>query len=70
MSADNQMVVAPCKSGQWYTYMQLGDYPYTRKQAKTALFYQVFETKEKAVEYASKVCEEEIVEYGIRIDGR
>jgi len=48
--------------------MELGDEVYTNGEVLHALFWRTFSTKDEAIQYATKVCSTEAVEYGIRID--
>ena len=66
MSADNQMVVRKIKKN-WCAYMEMGDEPYSDGEAISSLFFKKFKDKLKAVAYASKICREEIIEYGIDV---
>jgi hypothetical protein len=47
--------------------MEQGDEPYSDTAAMSALFYKKFKDKLSAIRHASKICKEEVVEYGIDI---
>ena len=65
MSADNRIVVK-ILGDNWVTYMEQGDEPYSDGEIRGNYYYKKFgDDKLKAVEYATEICRDEIVEYGV-----
>ena len=65
MSADNYMAVRKIK-GTWHVWMVLGGYSKSEWTLPRGSFHKVFDDELQAHRYAQKVCEEEVVEYGVR----
>jgi len=65
MSADNYMAVRKIK-GRWHVWMVLGGYEEEDWRRPRGYYHKDFVDELDAHHYAQKVCEEEIVEYGVR----
>lgn len=64
MSADNQMIVKKIedKWNVWMTFCSNNDYP-----GKPDKYSKKFDNELDAIHYAQDICDNDIVEYGIRI---
>ena len=63
MSADNYIAIQNRK-GIWYVWMDWASNPRNRP---TGADMKKFDTEHEAITYAAKLCEDCIVEYGIRL---
>ncbi len=65
MSADNYMAVRMLK-GKWHAWMVLGGYTEEEWITPDGYWHKEFADPLAAVTYAANVCQDEIVEYGIK----